>query len=233
MNTSICWQVESLRFTLFTPVDVKPASSSLWEKITGIPPNNRIEQPLLGVLVEEGSWNDRKLSVTVQLGRIDVVVTQNSMIMSELPSIGTIEDNFPMFRELLLRLDFNHVNRIALGVALLHAEVDVSSAYNTLRLLLPKLGIPLESRDFLYQINVPIQSKIESAIEINRVQHWSAISMHIFNLLIQSNVQLFAVRLVLDISTSQDKMLSNSQNIPKLIDELIDEAIAMNQGKNL
>jgi hypothetical protein len=231
-NPEFIWQVESLRFTLFCSSNDKQTDSSLWEKITGLPPESRTNRPQERLSVEEGLWDNNQLSVVVRPDRIDVIIASSPIIIPELPNIGQLEVIISKIPNLLDKLLFNEVTRIAFGLVLLHTEQDHSSAYKTLAKLLPNVRIQPDAREFIYQINLPTTSKNELSIEINRLQHWSAVFVEFMNVADLNRVKLFATRVELDISTDKDGLLPASSNIRNLMDELIEEAIAIVKGKN-
>jgi hypothetical protein len=234
-NPNCIWQVESLRFTLFYSAVDKQSAEGLWEKITGSLPQNRTERPQERLLVEEGIWEDNLLSVTLRPDRIDVIISSAPTIIPELPNAGQLEAVISRAQNLLDKLQFSEVTRIAFGLVLLHPERDHSSAYQTLTKFLPNVQIEPGARELVYQINLPIKSKNDSSIEINRLRRWSVALMRFINVLNAENsnrVELFATRLELDINTHQDFTLSELSKARKLMDELIAEAIAITQGEN-
>lgn len=230
MSIADSWRVETLRFTLFRPADVKFQASGLWEKIVGNSPTNRTERPQQGLTIEEGIWEDRQLTVTVQPERLDVLMSSVPSSLPSLPDLGKFATAEAAFIRVLPNLPVESVTRVAFGVVLLHPTADHAEAYRQLAAFLPEIEIKPEWSDFLYQINKPTNSKIDPEIVINRLNRWSAISMQILNLSNTNQlnkVQLFAVRHELDISTKPEKELSSKHDIPRQLTELVDEAFAI------
>jgi hypothetical protein len=232
INPNCIWQVESLRFTLFYSIVDKQSADGLWERIAGSLPESRAERPQERLLVEEGIWEDNLLSVSVRPDRIDVIISSAPTIIPELPNAGQIEGVISKSRNLLDKLPFNGVTRIAFGLVLLHPEQDHLSAYQTLARLLPNMQIESGASEFLYRINLPIKSKSNPLIEINRLRTWAATLIKFFHIDDSKSEELFATRLELDISTDKDCSLSDSPNIRDLIDDLIAEAVTIARGEN-
>jgi hypothetical protein len=229
------WQVESLRFTLFYPIVDPVIPSGLWELITGLQPLNRTERPQEKLLIEEGVWEDKLLTVSKRIDRIDVFISSATNISPELPNIGFLDDVILKSSVILDKLTFSGVNRIAFGIVLLHPEHGHESAYQSLSRCLPNVTIKPGTQQFVYQINSPSYSKSDSKIKINRLQNWSAVILKFFNVLNNENskaVELYAVRLELDINTHQDVSLSESSITRTQMDDLIKEAVAVAKGEN-
>ena len=210
-RSNFIWQVESLRFTLFFPK--KHGVTNLWESITGLPPQNRTERPQEGLLVEDGIWEDNTLAVSVRPERIDIVISSSPVDIPELPNIGDLEVIILKARNLLEKLHFDEVMRIAFGLILLHPEQDHSNAYQSLEKLLPNVSIESDASNFLYQVTLPIQSEIDSSIRINSLRRFSASLMRLINFNINgisnlNDVELFATRLELDINTNKETLLT-------------------------
>lgn len=125
------------------------------------------------------------------------------------------------------------IKRIAFGSTLLLPANNKESAYRQLSILLPHVRIDIEnSSDFLYQINRPINSRIEPDLVINRLSKWSAARTMGVGLIFDARPEVItdtkehvACRLELDINTSQyyAKTLSKEQ-LPEILLELIESA---------
>lgn len=228
-NPMFIWHVESLRFTLFYPIADWQPVNNLWEKITNELPQNKTERPLERLLAEEGIWNDNLLSVSVRPERVDIVISPAPMSIPSLPSIGLLDDVMIKASDILTKLSFDQVTRIAFGLVIQQPEKDHSSAYQSLAKLLPNIKIEQGSREFLYQINIPIKSQNDASIEINRLQNWSASRLSFFSLHNSNSIELFATRLELDINTHPDNSLANLPTTRNLMDELIEEALSIIQ----
>src|ERR1051326_6486099 len=94
------WQAESLRMTLFLAPNVQPADESRWIKVTGTQPENSTAKPNRGELVEAGIFQGVNLTLSVQPGRIDWVVSPNLSQEDEpsglktLGEFGTVAKDF-------------------------------------------------------------------------------------------------------------------------------------------
>jgi hypothetical protein len=226
-NPNFIWHVESLRFTLFYPITDQPPVSNLWKEITNELPQNRMERPQERLLVEEGAWNDNWLSVSVRPERVDIVISPAPIMTPVLPTVGLLDDVMSKVPDILTKLSFDQVTRIAFGLVVQHPEKDLTSAYQSLAKLLPNIKIESGSREFLYQINIPVKSQCNPSIEINRLQRWSAIFMEFITIDNPNRVKLFATRLELDINTHPDNLLADLPSARNLMDELIKEALSI------
>lgn len=207
----------------------------LWEKIVGTSPVSRTERPQQGVMVEEGVWDDRQLSISVQPDRLDIVLTAVPTPLPKLSDIGELRTALETFIQVLPPISFDEVTRVAFGAVLLYPVADHVEAYQTLAKLLPKVEIDPSSREFLYQINIPMPSRLVPDLEINTIRRWSAMAMHVFNLTNvgeTDRVQLFATRLELDLNTQHDKALSDADVTRRIPNELIENALVIADGKN-
>lgn len=238
IDSAVHWQIESLRFTLFYDAAQRHSIANLWQTITGLLPKNRTERPQEEFLIEEGPWNDHVLSISTRPERIDIMLGSSmSDVTPDLPNIGKLNTMTSITANLLDKLPFENAIRLAFGIILLHPENDHSSAYQSLAKLLPNIQINPASRDFLYQINLPTQSKNAPSIEINTIRRWSAIVLRFFTISISDSSEnkdlkeLFATRLELDINTSQNTLLTSSVD-KTLMSELVAEAIAIAEGKD-
>lgn len=240
-NTTFQWQVELLRFTFFYPIE-SDSDVNLWQKITNQLPENKTERPQEGLLIEEGRWEECSLSVSTNVSlmegmkRIDVVIYSTPLMMPTFPNIGKLDLILKMFTRLEDKLPFDNAIRIAFSTVLLHPEQDISSGYKSLTALLPNIKIEPDSQDFLYQVNVPKKSKLNKSVVINRLRHYSVVSMQVFSMFntgASPNVQeLVATRLELDANTRQDTPLNLSSDLTlkELMKELIDETMDIAEG---
>lgn len=238
-KSTFIWNVETLRFTLFFPVTSSShIKEGLWEKITGELPQNRTAHPKEKLLVEEGMWNDNQLSVSARPERVDIIISPTPVMELGLPTIGVLDEVMIKASSVLDQLPFDGVTRIAFGLALKHSEENHATAYQSLKTLLPNVKIAENARDFLYQINIPTESRTNQSIEINRLQHWAAIRMAFItanNLSMTGNnsshIELFATSLDLDINTNSANSLTNSVDTRSLMNELIEEALSIAKEK--
>jgi|WetSurSiteA1Bulk_404760.scaffolds.fasta_scaffold00007_20 hypothetical protein len=228
-NPTFIWQVESLRFTLFYQIGKQP-TNNLLKEITNGEPHNKIQRPLEGLTVEEGIWNDNSLSVSFRPDRIDIILTPQPAMIPILPSLGLLDEVIEKISNILDKLSFDNIIRIAFGLVLQHPENDHVSAYQSLATLLTNVKIDSASSDFLYQINNPIESKNNSSVRINRLQRWSVSRIEIFTFDNSNNTELFATRLELDINTHPTNSLVALENVRDLMNELIQEASVIAKG---
>ena len=109
--------------------------------------------------------------------------------------------------------------------------------YENLQRFLPFLDLQ-NVEDFSYRVNRRQDSKIVQDLLINRVNQWSVASLNLFGFTVEprqspqlnsANVE-FASRLELDISTSQDRIISlPSEKLIELFDELVQKGLGLSE----
>jgi len=122
--------------------------------------------------------------------------------------------------------------RIALGVVLVSPTVDRASGYRELSAFVDGAPTNPGARDFLYQVNVPRDSRAGvDALRLNRLSRWSVGLVRRFVVApVSSGRQIVGpdfiyLRLELDISTDSDfGGLIPRDKVPQIIDDLLDGA---------
>ena len=233
----IDWQVESLRLTLFRSKPIETLIP-LWETLTGEKPEKVDSQPRANIIVEEGVVVLGSLKHISDPLRINwnLLPSQEQQKKAEpFPTLGSLSETkghfIKMMNDWLSSDAVPETNRIALGSVFIIVNENRASAYKQLSALLHHVTIDIEnSTDFLYQINRPIQSNIESDIIINRLSKWSAPRIMGLGILlgekpevIRDNRGYVVSRLELDINTSQDnKSIFSKEKLILLLQELSD-----------
>lgn len=233
----IDWQVESLRLTLFRSKPIETLIP-LWETLTGEKPEKVDSQPRANIIVEEGVVVLGSLKHISDPLRINwnLLPSQEQQKKAEpFPTLGSLSETkgqfIKMMNDWLSSDSVPETNRIALGSVSIIVNNNRASAYKQLSALLHHVTIDIEnSTDFLYQINRPIQSNIESDIIINRLSKWSAPRIMGLGILladkpevIRDNRGYVVSRLELDINTSQDnKSIFSKEKLILLLQELSD-----------
>lgn len=225
------WQAETLRVTVFPSPTATIAQPTWWSDLTGETPEKRITRPREGVFIEQGSWGGRKLSLGMNPTRIDWVF---GGIEDDSP-LGVFNDSLNAFRELILRWlpTCPPIHRLAFG-AIVRAPVENREAgYRQIAAYLPHIQLdPVNSSDFLYQINRPRDSTSGvNGLRINRLSKWSVGVFAVIPLNIApspsrvevySVPQTFSCRVEIDINTSQEFSGELPQALlPKILEELI------------
>ena len=233
----IDWQVASLRLTLFRTKPIETVIP-LWETLTGEKPEKVDSQPRANIIVEEGVVVLGSLKHISDPLRINwnLLPSQEQQKKAEpFPTLGSLSETkghfIKMMNDWLSSDAVPETNRIALGSVFIIVNENRASAYKQLSALLHHVTIDIEnSTDFLYQINRPIQSNIESDIIINRLSKWSAPRIMGLGILlgekpevIRDNRGYVVSRLELDINTSQDnKSIFSKEKLILLLQELSD-----------
>ena len=229
------WQVESLRLTLFRSKPIETVTP-LWVTLTGEKPEKVDSQPRANIIAEAGTVVLGYLTHISDPLRINWTLSpsqEQQQKTASFPTLGSlleIKGQFiKMMNNWLASDDVPATNRIALGVVSTIVNDNRESAYKQLSTLLHHVQIDIEnSTDFLYQINRPIHSEVESTLIINRLSKWSVARLVGIGFLvkekpeaIQDTREIFASRLELDINTSHDnKNLFSKEKLPLLLQEL-------------
>ena len=222
------WEVESLRATAFTNDLIPPSyGDELWKKVVGTEAESISRKSSMGTFAASGPVDDAMLALTVTPGRIDWLFGPASIEALLEHSLGKFQSQDERFAERLsnwLQFPSTVVSRIALGVVVRLPVQNRIAGYKMLGAFLPKIAPdPDTSRDFMYQINRPRESRVVPGIMINRLSKWASVETNI-SMMGASKATSIAqfVRLELDISTDKDSQrdLSKDQGLTPLIREL-------------
>ncbi len=225
------WQTETLRVTAFPSPSATIGQPTWWSDLTGEAPESRTTRPREGVFIDQGNWGGRTLSLGINPTRIDWVF---GGIEDDSPS-SIFSDSLNVFQELILRWlpMCPAINRLAFG-AIVRAPVENREAgYRQIAAYLPHIQLdPVNSSDFLYQINRPRASTSDvNGLTVNRLSKWSVgmFSVIPMNFALQpsrvevySVPQTFSCRVEVDINTSQEFPSELPQALlPQILKELI------------
>jgi|SRR5579863_2998616 len=226
------WQIQTLRLTGFNNRITAGFQQDWWRTLFGQPPDERISKPKTIGFREESEFNGAKLTLTLQLGRVDWLM---SAILSEeddqtIPSFGPFPEAQVGFSDLMVRW-FKIAppfQRIAFGAILIGPVGDGPEGYRKLiEYLKPVTLDPMNSSDFFYQINRPRMSGIMDGLKINRLSKWgvmswkqSEISMGPGKMQYNPGHDSFACALELDISTAAG---NQGEFPPELSGRIFDE----------
>jgi hypothetical protein len=237
------WTAEQLRCTAFTLPGTSSTATHWWTMLADADPEQVTSNPRLGSSQAVGSFGPRILVVSTQPDRVDwflgpvpieaASIQGQAALEPKPPSIGGAVEAFDVFSELSKRWlafeDIPNVNRLALGGVLSHQEEDKHEAYLRLPDYVPVLVDP-ESSDFLYQINLPTQSRSDiEGLVINRLSKWAVTMVRLFALnmsggsLAHDLKTTIALRSEIDINTAQEYQGELPKGrLAQIMDELIE-----------
>jgi len=236
------WRAESLRLTIFLAANIQPKDEGWWSKVAGAEPESKTAKPNRGELVEAGLFQGNALTLSVQPGRIDWLLSPNVSIeenLSEIKSVGSFDSAEKAFSTIMLNwLDACPATvRLAYGVVLLEPVGNREEGYRRIAEYVPSVEIdPVGAEDFFYQINRPRQSEVAEGMRLNRLSKWSVAFFQPIRFAIgipqgQPNQPLvyshggtpaLACRVELDLSTAaslQEELHHNS--LPNIFKELV------------
>lgn len=203
------WRVEQFRLTAFAA----SFPDSLWQALTGEAPENRIVNPRLGAVREEGSYKDGELVVSIlESTRLDIVFGKPGDLAFLGPLPGTLDLFVPVVERWFSTAP--EVERLAFGLVLHYPVESIRQGYERLTALLPNVRIDLDnSSEFFYQINRRRESKSGvDQLKLNRLSKWSVALRQSANLvvgqagtsIVRNSAPMISCRLELDINTSPD-----------------------------
>lgn len=181
-TTTIPWQTEQLRLTLFP---LQPPSGSVgerWRLLTGLSPQTEITQRQgdIPVYIAEGILNNSPLRLVFGRGRVDLL-WEGPPPFSD-PSEITLDwpkklHNFRNLAETWFTTFSDSVQRIALGVILRNPVSTLSEGYQLLQSFLPGGCLGSENvTDFLYRVNRPREAQSYPGLRLNRLSEWSVVT---------------------------------------------------------
>jgi hypothetical protein len=218
------WTAEQFRCTVFILPGTTLPAAHWWTKLADADPEEVTSTPRLGASQAVGRFGPGTLVVTTQPGRIDWFLVPGRVeatpiqghVPPELaaPSLGGAVETFNAFSEVsrkwLAFEDIPDVNRLALGGVFSHPEENRRAAYLRLPDYVP-VKVDPESTDFLYQINLPTQSRLGiTGFVINRISKWSVSMFKLIAMNLQGTMSsqgfgaTIALRSEIDISTPQE-----------------------------
>jgi hypothetical protein len=218
------WQVEVFRATAF-PIDGQRIDTPWWDKLVPEPPETIVSHPKEGIKEEKGPFENGKLILRTQPNRIDWQYTIDIEKPEGVPNLGSFYNMeygfFNIVRNWLTICD--EIKRLAFGTILLYPVANKEEGYNLISDYLPYVHLdPINSSDFLYQINRPYTSKVTPPIIINRLSKWSIARYKLFKMELSGGEKMqptffqdsYACRLEIDINNS-----------PKDVDQLPKEKL--------
>lgn len=174
------WQVGDLRLTAFTDLLAPPEARTQgkpWEALVGKPPENVISR-LFGTEQEENGLFAAGGKLTYKRGPRGAEWSLESVPDPDKPGtfFGMSTAVITPFKELMRRwlVDGPPLQRLAFGTALYLPVEDRIEGYRQLSAYLRLELDPVNSRDFLYQINRPRPSHCGVPdLDINRLSKWT------------------------------------------------------------
>ncbi len=241
-TASGAWKATDLRLTSF-PASVAQGKPTWWEDVAGAPAEVEVTKRGQGFFQQEGAFQMGRLTLTVQVGRVDWLFRaspEKSEDSGEVPSIGPLEEALGVFGPAMDKwLGSGPPGvRLAFGAVVIESAESLQGVYSRLQDFLPTVQLdPIGSSDFMYRINRPRPSKSLPGLKMNRLSTWSALQAIATSFQIPigrptrlsgpavAPVSSPASRLELDISTAEDYLgqLPADKLIP-LFDEMVELA---------
>jgi hypothetical protein len=225
------WQVQTFRATAF-PIDGQQIDAGWWDKLIPEPPEAIVSRPKEGIKEENGPFENGKLILRTQPTRIDWLYTVDIEKPEGMPNLGNFYNTeygfFNIVKEWLTIC--NEIKRLAFGIILLYPVLNREEGYRLISDYLPYVEIdPINSSDFLYQINRPYESTVSPPIIINRLSKWSIARFKLFKIELSGGEKVqptflqdsYACRLEIDINNSPEGVdqLPKEELVP-IFDEL-------------
>ncbi len=221
------WRAQVLRYTLFMQ-HTNSLDEDIWLSLTGEPAEVDERRVREATRRQAGPWRNGLLEVRVGPARIDVVLAPSVPNDSDAQlDVGNflqeLECFAPMVHGWLKKSLYVNVNRCALGAVLMMPSNSKVESYERMSKLVPSVKLDAEnSKEFLYRINRPIESK--QGFEINRITTWNALARRVEILQESVKTQIsnnFFVRLELDFSTPIEQATPlKPENLVPIFEEL-------------
>jgi len=219
--TTPAWQIESLRKTFFFSPDEEFKVTGLWKAITGADPTDQTTKPLLKTSTETGEWSDSTLTVSIQPGRVDLMLSPLGT-SSDLPNLGSYEERATIFNTINLPSELPRAIRLAFGAVALAPCNSHRECYTGLGKIISHVKISPDSKEFLYRINNPSTSTVCNSSNLNCISTWGAIKAVLVKIAGSTTTDeiKYAIRAELDLSTDAESKLPQDVNINELFVEL-------------
>lgn len=235
------WKVGFLRLTCFVPPGVTYKDPGWWEKFVGEPPEAKTAKPKEGSEVITGPGLGGVVTLSLDPSRIDWIVNTPELAINspDLPTIGSFRNIGGKFQDFGFSWlkEAPATNRIAFGALLLIPMKDREEGYRNLSQILKTVAVdPVDSEDFLFQINRPRKSKVLEGLRINRLAKWSVgvlrgLSLRLTaakaSVMANANVasSYHFCRLELDVNTDAERIEALPQaQLAEIFSELVDQA---------
>jgi hypothetical protein len=237
------WLAESLRWTAIGP-EIQ-VGEPLFEKLTGVKPQEQVNRPAQAQFTEAGVFRGFRISIAQQLGRVDVLFTDDPQANTIDPtrpnykpfySIGEYSVAATVAREIGRRLvdcfgpeGTQKLAILAYGPILLRGVESVIDWNELLAIYLPNVRFdPKNDTDIFWQINRPRLSMIHSG-KINRVSKWHVLAFQMIGVLPLTPQPLMrrkaALRLEMDLNFNPASLSPPSLDlIARGLDELYNMA---------
>jgi hypothetical protein len=234
------WTAEQFRCTAFIlPAIARPAAH-WWARLADADPEEVTSNPRLGSSQALGRFGPGTLVVSTQPGRVDWFLVPGrpeaasiqGAVRPEptLPSLGAAVESFGTFAEVsskwLALEEIPDVNRLAFGGVFSHLEEDRRAAYLRLPDYVP-VRVDPDSTDFLYQINLPIPSRLDVAgLLINRLSKWSVAMFKLVTLNLSGELPrqdfggTISLRSEIDVNTAEGVPILPKDRLIEIVDEL-------------
>lgn len=178
------WQTAELRLTAFPIPSAQTQKAGWWHRTVGQAPETTTYLKS-GIEREEGPFNGGKLTLSIEPLVIHwrFVPSDEALPLEQsFPTIGPFSDSLRDFLDPMHRWltdSIPNLQRLAFGAVLLLPVADRAAGYARLSSYLPGVAIdPINSRDFLYQINRRRGSNAGIPdLRINRLSKWSVLAV--------------------------------------------------------
>jgi hypothetical protein len=237
------WFCEHIRVTFFTHSFALDEASTWWERATGEPPPKSSMDRRAGRRTDEGPFDGRNLSLSIQPSRVDWILGVDAAQLLEqatFPSIGPLPESLALMQRAVAKWLSDTVPpvfRMAVATAVMLPVADRAEGYRNLQPFLPDLRLdPEHSKEITYQINRPRNSAVISELEVNRLCRWLIAAFMVQTLIVGQTAvspatQTLACRIEPDVNTDgtrseplpHDKLLQLYNELVSLSQELIDK----------
>lgn len=231
-TNAIEWQIESIRTTVFFNGLLNPSVLQSWlEKVSN---SGSIRLSITPTSFQGAARTTTGLlRVNWASNRLDVILASEDP--TNIQAIAPLSSANDLFTQVMLPLkdlgELPPANRIAYGLVLSCQVENESTGLELLSNHLTRVKLSKTSRDLLYRVNIPVESKSIPDLLLNRLATWLVGQIQILQVelktdgsQVQSNLlenAPFSTRLEMDLSTDSQKQLNcSTSDFEKLLCEL-------------
>lgn len=226
------WQVETLRLTFLNLSHDQAEQDFSWSTITSVAPETVTNKPSLGLITEEGPWLNGSLSVSRQIGRVDIVYSYVPDADQPLPNAGKFVECMSRFEDVFKVASEIKASRVGFGGVLLLPVETGDEGYSYLKRFLPFVSFESDMSEVYFQVNRKKSSPL--GLQVNQLSKWSCLALKRMiltdDVLSAGLADLHAVRVEFDINTADQHDKVVVCQMADLLQDLSSRAIFVSEN---
>ncbi|MFI8430962.1 hypothetical protein ACIGEI_24955 [Pseudomonas sp. NPDC078863] len=230
MTQTYSWHTESVRFSL---LGVTEGAKVSWHSITGKEAESMTNRPAQQLVIEEGPFEDGRLVVTSQPGRIDITLSAMPSDPFSPPSLGVFDEVTQSFERRLSGVKMPGVARLAFGATLSTFPGSLENSNKLFKVLVPQIQIDPSVSDLMLQFNRPKKLPKVSGVVMNRLTKWAQLvsqTIQYHNNVALNPINKHVIQLELDLNSHPESKLPSPSAYGPLIAAFFTEARGLVAG---